>query len=218
MVSFTYLLLVATGLVAFAQAASVDADHVARGQGRSRAGVARQGKFRHKRSSKAERCKALVTTTSSSVPVATTTRAVAAQAQKEAGPVAAATTAHRTSPAASSPKATPKGTTSQTSQTSTSGGGDDGLTTSQESQFLSLHNSIRGQHGAVALTWNSTLAHIAKGWANRCVFQHSQGALGPFGENLAAGYGGGYDVAQAMKSWTDEECEHACKPKHENFA
>jgi len=36
------------------------------------------------------------------------------------------------------------------------------------------------------------------------VFEHSGGKLGPFGENLAAGTGGGFGPGQAVKSWTDE--------------
>lgn len=50
---------------------------------------------------------------------------------------------------------------------------------------LSAHNSFRAQHGAQPLAWNTTLASAAQTWANKCVFQHSNGALGPWGENLA---------------------------------
>ncbi|KAG8915537.1 hypothetical protein FRC00_003189, partial [Tulasnella sp. 408] len=48
------------------------------------------------------------------------------------------------------------------------------------------------------------LAAAAKTWADKCVFEHSKGSLGPYGENLAAGTGSAYDVSSAMKSWTDE--------------
>lgn len=74
-------------------------------------------------------------------------------------------------------------------------------------QYLSAHNTIRAQHGASALTWSDNLAAKAQQWANNCVFQHSGGTLGAFGENLAAGTGGSYNIASAVKSWTDEVSE-----------
>ncbi|KAG8985131.1 hypothetical protein FRB94_005050 [Tulasnella sp. JGI-2019a] len=83
----------------------------------------------------------------------------------------------------------------------------DGLTAAQESQFLSLHNTIRAQHGAAALTWDATLANAAGTWTSKCVFQHSGGSLGPYGENLAAGTGG-YAVSDAMTGWTSEQSSY----------
>ncbi|EIN13524.1 PR-1-like protein, partial [Punctularia strigosozonata HHB-11173 SS5] len=71
-------------------------------------------------------------------------------------------------------------------------------------EYLDAHNSIRAQHGASALTWDDTLEAAAQKWANNCVFKHSGGTLGPFGENLAAGTGDGYTITSAVKSWTDE--------------
>ncbi|RDX50221.1 PR-1-like protein [Lentinus brumalis] len=69
--------------------------------------------------------------------------------------------------------------------------------------YLKGHNTVRAQHGAAALTWDENLAAKAQQWANGCVFQHSGGSLGPYGENLAAGTGD-YSIAAALKSWTDE--------------
>jgi hypothetical protein len=84
---------------------------------------------------------------------------------------------------------------------------------------------VRAQHGAAPLTWSDELASKAQQWANGCVFEHSGGTLGPFGgtiswclvpvyfnqsrfaENLAAGTGSSYDIAAAVKSWTDEVCK-----------
>ncbi|KIK04256.1 hypothetical protein K443DRAFT_424528 [Laccaria amethystina LaAM-08-1] len=74
--------------------------------------------------------------------------------------------------------------------------------------YLSAHNSVRAQNGAAALSWNANLASKAQQWANDCNFQHSGGSLGPFGENLAAGTGSAYDIAAAIKSWTDEVSEY----------
>ncbi|KAG5733257.1 Protein PRY1 [Termitomyces sp. T112] len=74
--------------------------------------------------------------------------------------------------------------------------------------YLSSHNTVRAQHGAAPLTWNTTLASKAQTWANKCVFKHSGGTLGPFGENLAAGTGSAYNIQAAVKSWTDEAVDY----------
>jgi uncharacterized protein YkwD len=68
---------------------------------------------------------------------------------------------------------------------------------------LNAHNSFRAEHGAPALTWSNKLADKAQQWANECVFKHSGGTLGPFGENLAAGTGA-FPIDKAVKGWTDE--------------
>lgn len=49
---------------------------------------------------------------------------------------------------------------------------------------LNEHNTFRAKHAAPALVWNQTLADKAASWANKCVFQHSQGALGCVGRDL----------------------------------
>ncbi|KAI0079612.1 hypothetical protein K474DRAFT_1696318 [Panus rudis PR-1116 ss-1] len=97
------------------------------------------------------------------------------------------------------------------SKSSNSGGGNAGSNGSSDGdiqQYLSAHNSVRAQHGAAPLTWSDEAAAKAQQWANGCVFEHSGGSLGPFGENLAAGTGGSYDIAAAVKSWTDEVSEY----------
>lgn len=129
--------------------------------------------------------------------VKTTTTTPAAVTTTRARP----TTTQRTTTKATT---TPKAATTTPASSGSSNSSDDGLTDSQQATFLSLHNSIRSEHGAAALTWSSDLAAAAKGWADKCVFQHSGGSLGPYGENLAAGTGSAYDVSAAMKSWTDE--------------
>ncbi|KAI0073539.1 PR-1-like protein [Panus rudis PR-1116 ss-1] len=102
---------------------------------------------------------------------------------------------------------------SPTSQGGNGGGGGSGSNGSQASdsdvqQYLSAHNTVRAQHGAAPLTWSNEAAAKAQEWANRCVFKHSGGTLGPFGENLAAGTGDSYDIATAIKSWTDEVSQY----------
>ncbi|KAH8835335.1 PR-1-like protein [Flagelloscypha sp. PMI_526] len=89
-----------------------------------------------------------------------------------------------------------------------SGGGGGGSSDSEREQWLSLHNSLRAKHGAGDLTWSDAAEAAAKTWANKCVFEHSGGSVGPFGENLAAGTGASYGPADAFKSWADEESEY----------
>lgn len=146
-------------------------------------------------------------------------------------------TSHTTTPAApkpavtlvSKPQAPPPATTpaSKPASQPQPPANDQGSTSQSDiSQYLSAHNTIRAQHGAAPLTWSDELASKAQEWANKCVFQHSGGTLGPFGgkravtmlqilsnaephfvENLAAGTGSSYGIAAAVKSWTDEVCK-----------
>ncbi|KAI0036696.1 CAP domain-containing protein, partial [Vararia minispora EC-137] len=74
--------------------------------------------------------------------------------------------------------------------------------------YLSSHNTVRAAHGVGNLSWNNTLEAAAQKWANKCVFQHSGGSLGPFGENLAAGTGG-ETIQQGVKSWADEASQYS---------
>ncbi|KZT59649.1 PR-1-like protein [Calocera cornea HHB12733] len=101
---------------------------------------------------------------------------------------------------------------SSNSGSSNSGNSDSGSSspapTSDESAYLDPQNAERAQFGASPLTWNDTLASAAQGWANKCVFQHSLGALGPYGENLAAGTGSSFGVAQGIQLWLDEASQY----------
>jgi len=78
--------------------------------------------------------------------------------------------------------------------------------------FLHSQNTVRARHGASPLSWENLLASKAEQWAAHCQFKHSGGTLGPFGENLAAGTGKAYDIAAAVKSWTDEVSSY--NPNH----
>ncbi|KAF5365262.1 hypothetical protein D9758_005375 [Tetrapyrgos nigripes] len=73
--------------------------------------------------------------------------------------------------------------------------------------WLDSHNSVRAKFGAGNLQWNDTLAAAAQTWSNKCVFEHSHGLLGAFGENLAAGTGD-YTIQQAAKAWADESSQY----------
>ncbi|KAJ7447493.1 CAP domain-containing protein [Mycena latifolia] len=100
----------------------------------------------------------------------------------------------------------------QTPLLSTSGNGSRASNEDVKS-YLNAHNTVRAKHGAVALKWNNNLAAAAQKWADKCVFKHSGGTLGHFGENLAAGAPAStYHIANAVKSWADEAPQYNPKP------
>ncbi|KAK4689422.1 glioma pathogenesis-related protein 2, partial [Tremellales sp. Uapishka_1] len=68
-------------------------------------------------------------------------------------------------------------------------------------QYIGLHNAFRAQYGAGDVTWNDTMATYAVSAANTCVYKHTGG---PYGENIAAGVGGGYNVTSGFNSWANE--------------
>ncbi|KAG7191370.1 uncharacterized protein KQ657_003491 [Scheffersomyces spartinae] len=76
--------------------------------------------------------------------------------------------------------------------------------TSFESDILDAHNQKRALHGVPALKWNAKIAAYAAAYAavaldcNNLQLVHSGG---PYGENLAAGYVGGYSPVDA---WYNE--------------
>lgn len=49
---------------------------------------------------------------------------------------------------------------------------------SDEQAYLDGHNEYRAKHGAVPLSWNTTLAILAQQWADGCQFIHSGGPYG----------------------------------------
>ncbi|KAJ0530279.1 putative CAP domain-containing protein [Helianthus annuus] len=72
--------------------------------------------------------------------------------------------------------------------------------------FLVPHNKARAQVGVQPLTWNMTVAAYARGYAYHrlgdCDMEHSQG---PFGENLAEGYGDQFTATDAVNMWVGEK-------------
>ncbi|QRV90690.1 cysteine-rich Secretory family protein [Ceratobasidium sp. AG-Ba] len=74
--------------------------------------------------------------------------------------------------------------------------------------YLDPHNAARAAHGASPLTWSDELASAAQKWANGCVFQHSGGKVGPYGENLAAG-SGDYSPGSGVQAWVNEAPEYS---------
>ncbi|RDB29251.1 Protein PRY1 [Hypsizygus marmoreus] len=98
------------------------------------------------------------------------------------------------------------------------GGGSGSTISSDIEAYLSSHNSVRANHGAAPLTWSDDLAAKAQQWANGCVFEHSGGSLGSFGENLAAGTSSVFNIQAAVKSWTDEVKDYnAANPNPSHF-
>lgn len=133
---------------------------------------------------------------------------------KEPEPTPEPTPEPKTTTSAPAPKPTTSSVPVQNDTPPSSGA----TSSSDIQQYLSAHNTIRAQHGASALTWSDNLASKAQQWANNCVFKHSGGSLGPFGENLAAGTGSAYGIAEAVKSWTDEVSEYdSSNPQPSHF-
>lgn len=74
--------------------------------------------------------------------------------------------------------------------------------------FLEVHNQARAEVGVGPLSWNHTLEAYAQNYANEriqdCNMEHSGG---PFGENLAEGYGE-MTGADAVKFWLTEKPDY----------
>ncbi|KIJ20379.1 hypothetical protein PAXINDRAFT_96589 [Paxillus involutus ATCC 200175] len=75
--------------------------------------------------------------------------------------------------------------------------------TSTESVYLYLHNVIRSAFNAQPLIWSIDLASKAQEWASGCHFEHTDGQLGPYGENIAAGTGN-FTIMNAMGMFTED--------------
>lgn len=58
-----------------------------------------------------------------------------------------------------------------------------------EQTFLEFHNFVRSGWYAQPFNWSTTLTTKAQQWASGCRFEHTNGQLGPYGENIAAGTG-----------------------------
>ncbi|OIV91603.1 hypothetical protein TanjilG_09015 [Lupinus angustifolius] len=71
--------------------------------------------------------------------------------------------------------------------------------------FLEVHNQARKEVGVGPLSWNKTLEAYAQNYANGrvkdCQMEHSNG---PYGENLAEGYGD-MKGSDAVKFWLTEK-------------
>ncbi len=86
------------------------------------------------------------------------------------------------------------------------------FTKQQANAFVAYHNEKRAEVGVDKVTWSTELAREAQEWADHMAetgeFEHRprQGANATqHGENLAAGFGGGYDVLSGARDWYGEK-------------
>jgi hypothetical protein len=104
-----------------------------------------------------------------------------------------------------------------------------------QQKVLALHNKLRhdlktnkvsGQPCAtdmVDMTWDNALAKTAQSYADKCKWGHNPdrtkeykangGTESYVGENLAAGYGGGYSALTGIQSWWDEYKDYTYQSK-----
>src|SRR5271170_1994604 len=110
---------------------------------------------------------------------------------------------HKSSNGGSSSSYTPDTSSSDTSDSSSDSSSDSGAPDADAQTMLDSHNTFRAQNQAGPLTWSSTLADYAQQHASGCVFEHTGG---PYGENLAAGYG---SIEASIEAWYDEQSEYS---------
>ncbi|KAJ8764739.1 hypothetical protein K2173_009127 [Erythroxylum novogranatense] len=74
--------------------------------------------------------------------------------------------------------------------------------------YVNAHNKYRAEVGVRPVTWNETVAAYAQKYANSrvasCELEHSQG---PYGENIAEGYGDLKGV-DAVTMWASEKSNY----------
>lgn len=76
------------------------------------------------------------------------------------------------------------------------------------SAILNSTNLYREEHNVSSLSWNTTLEEFATDYLDDnddCKFEHSDG---PYGENLAIGYG---NVTASVEAWGDERDDYDFK-------
>ncbi|CAN6688023.1 unnamed protein product [Malus baccata var. baccata] len=75
--------------------------------------------------------------------------------------------------------------------------------------FIDEHNKARAEVGVGPIKWNETVAAYAQKYADSkietCEMVHSQG---PYGENLAEGWGSEMTGGQAVKFWVTEKPDY----------
>ncbi|XP_023536093.1 basic form of pathogenesis-related protein 1-like [Cucurbita pepo subsp. pepo] len=74
--------------------------------------------------------------------------------------------------------------------------------------YLALHIYARAQVGVGPMQWSNTVAAYAQAYAEKrkgdCAMIHS---IGPYGENIAAGYYPEFTGADAVKLWANKKKE-----------
>ncbi|ODN81607.1 hypothetical protein L202_02016 [Cryptococcus amylolentus CBS 6039] len=125
------------------------------------------------------------------------------EVQETATPVSSTSEQEATTTSSSSPEETATSASFSVSAEASSTGSSSGLSTDAQT-LVDLYNAFRAQYGAGNVTWNDDLASYAATAAAKCDMQHTGG---PYGENLASGVGGGYDITAGFQSWADEACK-----------
>ncbi|KAM0790949.1 hypothetical protein ACM66B_004254 [Microbotryomycetes sp. NB124-2] len=110
-------------------------------------------------------------------------------------------------------------TTRATTTTSSSSSSGSGATPDALNQAaLARHNTFRAKHGARPLVYDPVLAQAAQTWANKCKWEHSRGAVGPYGENLAATSGYESSIIDGIAGWEAEAPDYnPANPMYSHF-
>ncbi|KAJ4848743.1 hypothetical protein Tsubulata_020458 [Turnera subulata] len=79
------------------------------------------------------------------------------------------------------------------------------LAQNSHQDYVDAHNSVRAEVGVGPIAWNDTIAAYAQKYANsrieKCELKHS---YGPYGENIAKGYGN-LNGVDAVEMWASEK-------------
>ncbi|TYJ58438.1 hypothetical protein B9479_000644 [Cryptococcus floricola] len=132
------------------------------------------------------------------------------EVQETATSVSSTSEQQATTTSSSSQEEAATSASSSASAEASSTGSSSGLSTDAQT-LVDLHNAFRAQYGAGNVTWNDDLASYAATAAAKCDMQHTGG---PYGENLASGVGGGYDVTAGFQSWADEASSYDGSASH----
>ena len=86
------------------------------------------------------------------------------------------------------------------------------VTAREADELVRYHNKVRDEVGVGPVKWSPTLAGFAQQWADEVArtgkIQHRPGEgefAQKYGENIAWGSGGGFDVLTAARSWYEEK-------------
>ncbi|WWD04273.1 hypothetical protein V865_002341 [Kwoniella europaea PYCC6329] len=154
----------------------------------------------------------LVSSTSSTSEQPVPTSTLASVEQSSVPESSTSTAATEVAPSITNLAAQP---TSSSVSNTTSGGSGSGTSDPDADLLVKLHNDFRAQYGAGTVTWSTTLADYAKSHATACNMEHTNG---PYGENLAAGAGGGYTITDGFNAWADEASEYdPSNPQYSHF-
>ncbi|KAF8580607.1 PR-1-like protein [Ramaria rubella] len=143
-----------------------------------------------------------VSTLATPSPTETETRAASTSESKSASvtPTQAPTSTENpvSSSSSSAPSASPSVSSSAAAASPT------GSLSPSAAAYLDPHNALRAQHSVPPLNWSTELAAAAQTWASKCEWAHSNGTVGAYGENIAAGTGD-FNATSAVAAWAAEE-------------